>query len=251
MSRTEQLRRESSGPTARRGHALRRLRARAGRYRERCWALGVLALGLAVAFALSAAGVFTDDNETPTLGTGYAGVMAADSSAVVDTTHPARTDSAANTDALTAPADSLEQTEKAPADSLEQTEKAPADSLEQTEKADADNTKVVKEAGETGAEVVVGRGEASYYGARLAGNPTASGEAFDPSKLTAAHRTLPLGSRVRVTNLRNDETVTVRINDRGPFHGNRVLDLSRRAAERIGMLARGTARVKIELLEEK
>jgi len=240
MSRTEQLRRESSGPTARRGHALRRLRARAGRYRERCWALGVLALGLAVAFALSAAGVFTDDNETPTLGTGYAGVMAADSSAVVDTTHPARTDSAANTDALTAPADSLEQTEK-----------APADSLEQTEKADADNTKVVKEAGETGAEVVVGRGEASYYGARLAGNPTASGEAFDPSKLTAAHRTLPLGSRVRVTNLRNDETVTVRINDRGPFHGNRVLDLSRRAAERIGMLARGTARVKIELLEEK
>ena len=229
MSRPEQLRRESSGPTARRGHALRRLRARAGRYRERCWALGVLALGLAVAFALSAAGVFTDDNETPTLGTGYAGVMAADSSAVVDTTRPARTDSAANTDALT----------------------APADSLEQTEKADADNTKVVKEAGETGAEVVVGRGEASYYGARLAGNPTASGEAFDPSKLTAAHRTLPLGSRVRVTNLRNDETVTVRINDRGPFHGNRVLDLSRRAAERIGMLARGTARVKIELLEEE
>jgi rare lipoprotein A len=229
MSRPEQLRRESSGPTARRGHALRRLRARAGRYRERCWALGVLALGLAVAFALSAAGVFTDDNETPTLGTGYAGVMAADSSAVVDTTRPARTDSAANTDALT----------------------APADSLEQMEKADADNTKVVKEAGETGAEVVVGRGEASYYGAGLAGNPTASGEAFDPSKLTAAHRTLPLGSRVRVTNLRNDETVTVRINDRGPFHGNRVLDLSRRAAERIGMLARGTARVKIELLEEE
>ena len=240
MSRPEQLRRESSGPTARRGHALRRLRARAGRYRERCWALGVLALGLAVAFALSAAGVFTDDNETPTLGTGYAGVMAADSSAVVDTTRPARTDSAANTDALTAPADSLEQTEKTPADSLEQMEKAPAD-----------KTEVVKEAGETGAEVVVGRGEASYYGAGLAGNPTASGEAFDPSKLTAAHRTLPLGSRVRVTNLRNDETVTVRINDRGPFHGNRVLDLSRRAAERIGMLARGTARVKIELLEEE
>jgi rare lipoprotein A len=229
MSRPEQLRRESSGPTARRGHALRRLRARAGRYRERCWALGVLALGLAVAFALSAAGVFTDDNETPTLGTGYAGVMAADSSAVVDTTRQARTDSAANTDALTAPPDSLEQMEKAP----------------------ADKTEVVEEAGETGAEVVVGRGEASYYGAGLAGNPTASGEAFDPSKLTAAHRTLPLGSRVRVTNLRNDETVTVRINDRGPFHGNRVLDLSRRAAERIGMLARGTARVKIELLEEE
>jgi len=91
-------------------------------------------------------------------------------------------------------------------------------------------------------------GRASFYGEELAGNPTASGERFDPEKLTAAHRTLPLGSRVRVTNLRNGESVVVRINDRGPFHGNRIIDLSEAAARQIGMLKRGTARVRIELL---
>jgi rare lipoprotein A len=102
-----------------------------------------------------------------------------------------------------------------------------------------------------GAEVPgqnLGEGSASFYGEELAGNPTASGERFDPAKLTAAHRTLPLGSRVRVTNLRNDESVVVRINDRGPFHGNRIIDLSEAAARRIGMLQQGTARVRIELL---
>ena len=101
------------------------------------------------------------------------------------------------------------------------------------------------------ADSVVGEGEASYYGAELEGRPTASGESFDPGGLTAAHRTLPLGSKVRVTNLQNDESVVVRINDRGPYHGRRILDLSRRAAERIGMLASGKARVKIELLNEE
>jgi rare lipoprotein A (peptidoglycan hydrolase) len=94
----------------------------------------------------------------------------------------------------------------------------------------------------------LGEGRASFYGEELAGNPTASGERFDPAKLTAAHRTLPLGSRVRVTNLRNGESVIVRINDRGPFHGNRIIDLSEAAARRIGMLQRGTARVRLELL---
>ena len=91
-------------------------------------------------------------------------------------------------------------------------------------------------------------GEASYYGEELAGRPTASGEAFDPAKLTAAHRTLPLGTRLRVTNTRNGESVVVRVNDRGPFAKRRVLDLSKGAAKRIGMLRSGTARVKIELL---
>lgn len=94
----------------------------------------------------------------------------------------------------------------------------------------------------------VADGQASFYGDELAGNPTASGEAFDPAKLTAAHRTLPLGSRVRVTNLRNGESVVVRINDRGPFHGRRIIDLSKAAARQIGMLRNGTARVRIELL---
>lgn len=91
-------------------------------------------------------------------------------------------------------------------------------------------------------------GDASYYGDELAGNPTASGERFDPTQLTAAHRTLPLGSRVRVTNTRTGDAVIVRINDRGPFHGQRVIDLSKEAARQIGMLKRGTARVKLELL---
>ena len=91
-------------------------------------------------------------------------------------------------------------------------------------------------------------GEASYYGRELAGNPTASGEPFDPSDLTAAHRTLPLGTRVRVTHAGTGESVVVRINDRGPFHGDRVIDVSRAAADAIGLTQSGTAEVEIETL---
>lgn len=91
-------------------------------------------------------------------------------------------------------------------------------------------------------------GSASYYGNELAGNPTASGERFDPNDLTAAHRTLPLGSRVRVTNPRNGESVVVRINDRGPFHGNRVIDLSLAAARDIGLIQSGVGQVRMALL---
>lgn len=106
----------------------------------------------------------------------------------------------------------------------------------------------VEAAPETAPAKPLDGGDASYYGEELAGNPTASGERFDPTKLTAAHRTLPLGSRVRVTNTRTGDAVIVRINDRGPFHGQRVIDLSKAAAKQIGMLQRGTARVKLELL---
>ena len=91
-------------------------------------------------------------------------------------------------------------------------------------------------------------GRASYYGRELAGNPTASGEPFDPSGLTAAHRTLPLGTRVRVTHARTGEEVVVRINDRGPFHGDRVIDVSRAAADAIGLTRAGTAEVELERL---
>jgi len=91
-------------------------------------------------------------------------------------------------------------------------------------------------------------GAASYYGSELEGQPTASGERFNPEGLTAAHRSLPLGTRVRVTNLSNNREVIVRINDRGPFHGNRVIDLSRAAARELGFLQRGTANVKLEKL---
>jgi rare lipoprotein A len=91
----------------------------------------------------------------------------------------------------------------------------------------------------------IGSGMASYYGRELAGNRTASGERFNPSDLTAAHRTLPLGSRVRVTNPRTGDSVIVRINDRGPFHSNRLIDLSEAAARQIGIRATGSGVVEI------
>jgi rare lipoprotein A (peptidoglycan hydrolase) len=87
-------------------------------------------------------------------------------------------------------------------------------------------------------------GEAAYYGAELAGRPTASGEIFDPSLLTAAHRTLPLGSEVQVTNLGNGLSTVVRINDRGPYSGDSIIDLSTAAAQRIGL--RGSGQVQLE-----
>ena len=96
--------------------------------------------------------------------------------------------------------------------------------------------------------VYIGTGRASYYGERFRGRRTASGERFDPDALTAAHRTLPFGTRIRVTNERNGRSVVVRVTDRGPFHGSRILDLSKGAARRIGMVQSGTARVRIERL---
>ncbi len=93
-----------------------------------------------------------------------------------------------------------------------------------------------------------GEGEASYYGDEFEGRPTASGEPFAQAALTAAHRTLPIGTRVRVTNVSSQESVVVRINDRGPFAERRVIDLSKAAAREIGMLEAGTAQVRLELL---
>ncbi|MCO6058203.1 septal ring lytic transglycosylase RlpA family protein [Pseudomonas sp. MOB-449] len=92
-------------------------------------------------------------------------------------------------------------------------------------------------------------GKASYYGSRHHGKRTASGERFDQHALTAAHRTLPFGTRVKVTNLNNDRTVVVRINDRGPHIRGRIIDLSREAAERLGMLRAGVAPVRVESLD--
>ncbi len=98
-------------------------------------------------------------------------------------------------------------------------------------------------------ETEIGGGMASYYGNELAGNRTASGERFNPGDLTAAHRTLPFGSMVRVTNTSNGDSVVVRINDRGPFSHGRVIDVSHAAAREIGMHRSGTARVKLALLD--
>lgn len=92
-------------------------------------------------------------------------------------------------------------------------------------------------------------GQASWYGREFARRRTASGERFDPHGLTGAHRTLPFGSRVLVTNLRNGRSVTVTITDRGPYRKRREIDLSLGAARALGMVERGIAPVRIELLE--
>ncbi|MGQ9869618.1 septal ring lytic transglycosylase RlpA family protein [Leptodesmis sp.] len=91
-------------------------------------------------------------------------------------------------------------------------------------------------------------GFASWYGPGFHGNPSASGERFNQYALTAAHRTLPFGTCVLVTNLENGQSVVVRINDRGPFHGNRIIDLSTGAARVLGLVQSGVARVRLEVI---
>lgn len=93
-------------------------------------------------------------------------------------------------------------------------------------------------------------GTASYFSREIAGNRTASGEPCDPDTLTAAHRTAPFGSRLRVTNLATGQSVIVRINDRGPFRAGRVIDLSHAAAREIGMHRTGTAKVSLAMLAD-
>jgi len=90
-------------------------------------------------------------------------------------------------------------------------------------------------------------GIASWYGPTFHGKSTANGEIYDQNELTAAHKTLPFNTVVVVTNLENGKTVTVRINDRGPYASNRIIDLSRAAAERIDMIGPGTVQVQLEL----
>jgi rare lipoprotein A len=93
-------------------------------------------------------------------------------------------------------------------------------------------------------------GIASYYGKQYHGRKTASGERFNMHELTAAHRTLPFGTNLKVTNLANDRSVVVRVNDRGPFKRDRILDVSMEAARRLQMVAAGLARVRIEPLNQ-
>ena len=89
-------------------------------------------------------------------------------------------------------------------------------------------------------------GNASWYGGRFHGRKTSGGERYDMNAFTAAHKTLPIPSYVRVTNTRNGKSVVVRINDRGPFHSNRIIDVSKAAAQQLGFVSQGTAHVKIE-----
>ncbi len=98
-------------------------------------------------------------------------------------------------------------------------------------------------------ESIIGRGSASYYAAKFHGRRTASGEPFDNADMTAAHRTLPFGSMVRVTNPATGASVVVRINDRGPFTRGRMIDVSRAAAQQLGLVARGHATVELVLVD--
>jgi peptidoglycan lytic transglycosylase len=91
-------------------------------------------------------------------------------------------------------------------------------------------------------------GFASWYGQRHHGHATASGEAFDMNKLTAAHRTMPFGTRLRVTNVGNGRSVVVRVNDRGPWVNDRVLDVSQAAAKALGMVGDGVTKIEIVVL---
>ncbi len=92
-------------------------------------------------------------------------------------------------------------------------------------------------------------GLASWYGGKFQGRRTASGEIFDSNKLTAAHKTLPFGTQVKVINLANGKSTVVRINDRGPFVKGRIIDLSRAAAAEIGMTGKGVVLVRLEVIE--
>ncbi len=95
----------------------------------------------------------------------------------------------------------------------------------------------------------VQRGVASWYGPKFHGKRTSSGEPYDMYKMTAAHKSLPLPSYVQVTNLDNGRTAVVRVNDRGPFHDNRIIDLSYSAAVKLGVVRSGTARVEIRAID--
>ena len=118
-----------------------------------------------------------------------------------------------------------------------------AQTLPPAQRTDAPPVAAAKEAREHAME-----GLAAYYSSRLHGRKTASGKTFDQNALTAAHPTLPFGARVKVTNTKNGRSVIVRINDRGPTQAGRVIDLSRAAAQRLGIRRAGMAQVKLEVV---
>ena len=93
-------------------------------------------------------------------------------------------------------------------------------------------------------------GTASYYADKFEGQPTASGEKYKHTKMTAAHKSLPFGTMIKVTNLKNNKSVVVKVNDRGPFVEGRIVDLSKSAAETLDFILDGLARVKIEVVED-
>lgn len=124
------------------------------------------------------------------------------------------------------------------------TEITPRSGYKKTEVSENSNNEVIAKI-DGKAEV----GTASYYGKEFHGKKTASGETFDMYALTAAHRTLPFGTKVKITRLNNGKSVIVVINDRGPYAKGRIVDLSYAAAKELDMIADGTAKVKLEVVE--
>lgn len=123
-------------------------------------------------------------------------------------------------------------------------------------KSDRGNPKVYKALGKTyrvwnSSEGYRERGKASWYGTKWVGRPTSSGEAYDLYQFTGAHRNLPLPTYAKVTNLKNRKSVIIKINDRGPFHGDRIVDLSYAAAAKIGIVDQGTADVEVEAINPR
>ena len=109
----------------------------------------------------------------------------------------------------------------------------------------------IRDSSYTNSEYYTNTGMASYYADRFQGRKTSSGEPYDTAAFTAAHRWLPFGTTVAVTNPANDKTILVRINDRGPHNRKRIIDLSKSAAKALGTYKKGVARVKIEAQTEK
>lgn len=161
--------------------------------------------------------------------------------------------------ALVAPLSAAHPTETVPApasgsgfdgsfEAFQQLPAAPVPSDGAVDLTAIDHTHPAATPAEAGAGKPLAGGTASYYASQFHGRRTASGERFDMGAMTAAHRTLPFGTKVRVTNPANGKSVVVRINDRGPFHKGRLIDVSHAAAQRLGLIARGHGRVELALL---
>jgi rare lipoprotein A len=138
----------------------------------------------------------------------------------------------------------------APAQAIDADASARLKSLDQTVAALASDAALAPEENVAPTQTFepAGQGEASYYGNELAGNRTASGERFNPAAFTAAHRSLPLGTILRVTNLANGRSVVVRVNDRGPFAHSRIIDISLAAAREIDLVRAGRGKVRLDLV---
>ena len=130
------------------------------------------------------------------------------------------------------------------------------DAVPRVERPNPANQRTYKVLGKTyypldSSEDFVQRGGASWYGRKFHGRRTANGERYNMYAMTAAHKRLPLPTYVRVRNLENDRSIVVRVNDRGPFHGNRIIDLSYTAARKLGMVKKGIAQVEVQAIDPR